>query len=150
MTDTQRLPKPENLDRVETGVVKFGDDWPGVFIRGDNALTFAHMLRTAVPLIPANEWLLLAQLAVLAETLQACSVGDTGWPPVPHGGTHVTWDAKGDRVVTPLAEDDHVSIRDNWLKRFEERKRELIRGGMLKREADAQAASEIIAELRGT
>lgn len=25
-------------DRVETGPVAFGDDWPGVFIRGDNAL----------------------------------------------------------------------------------------------------------------
>lgn len=24
--------------RVETGVVQFDDDWPGVFIRGDNAL----------------------------------------------------------------------------------------------------------------
>lgn len=24
-------------ERVETGVVQFGDDWPGVFIRGDDA-----------------------------------------------------------------------------------------------------------------
>ena len=24
-------------ERVETGPVQFGDDWPGVFIRGDNA-----------------------------------------------------------------------------------------------------------------
>jgi len=32
----QKLNKPENLDRVETGPVQFGDDWPGYFIRGDN------------------------------------------------------------------------------------------------------------------
>lgn len=30
--------------RIETGAVQFGDDWPGVFIRGDNAGYFAMML----------------------------------------------------------------------------------------------------------
>jgi hypothetical protein len=30
--------------RVETGPVKFGDDWAGIFIRGDNALGYAHYL----------------------------------------------------------------------------------------------------------
>ncbi len=30
--------------RVETGIVKFDDDWPGIFIRGDNAFHFhAHL-----------------------------------------------------------------------------------------------------------
>jgi hypothetical protein len=28
---------PAVAERVETGPVQFGDDWPGVFIRGDNA-----------------------------------------------------------------------------------------------------------------
>lgn len=27
--------------RVETGVVVFGDDWPGVFIRGDDCARFS-------------------------------------------------------------------------------------------------------------
>lgn len=27
---------PEQEERVETGPVQFGDDWPGYFIRGDN------------------------------------------------------------------------------------------------------------------
>jgi hypothetical protein len=27
--------------RVETGDVQFGDDWPGLFIRGDNAFALA-------------------------------------------------------------------------------------------------------------
>lgn len=35
----QRLPAQEK--RVETGVVQFGEDWPGVFIRGDNAGHYA-------------------------------------------------------------------------------------------------------------
>ena len=31
---TETTPRP----RVETGPLQIGDDWPGVFIRGDNAL----------------------------------------------------------------------------------------------------------------
>jgi hypothetical protein len=38
----------KNIDhsgpRVETGPVQFGHDWPGVFIRGDNALHHAYQL----------------------------------------------------------------------------------------------------------
>lgn len=36
---------PHNGPRVETGPVQFGDDWPGVFIRGDNAFGYAMALR---------------------------------------------------------------------------------------------------------
>lgn len=36
---------PEQAERVETGTIQFGEDWPGVFIRGDNAFYFAvHLL----------------------------------------------------------------------------------------------------------
>lgn len=31
-------------ERVETGVVQFGDDWPGIFIRGDRAAGIATRL----------------------------------------------------------------------------------------------------------
>jgi hypothetical protein len=31
--------------RIETGRMQFGADWPGVFIRGDEALGFARALR---------------------------------------------------------------------------------------------------------
>ena len=34
----------DNEERIETGVVQFNDDWPGVFIRGDNALHFGHII----------------------------------------------------------------------------------------------------------
>lgn len=33
---TQVIAYPSNAPRVETGPVQFGDDWPGLFIRGDN------------------------------------------------------------------------------------------------------------------
>lgn len=32
------------MKRAETGPMQFGDDWPGVFIRGDNAAHFVHGL----------------------------------------------------------------------------------------------------------
>ena len=35
------LPSPDSMKRVETGAVQFGDDWPGVFIRGDNAAYYS-------------------------------------------------------------------------------------------------------------
>lgn len=37
MADIRKLPPQDN--RVETGVVQFGeDDWPGLFVRGDDCL----------------------------------------------------------------------------------------------------------------
>ena len=41
MSDTRLLPYPEDGKRVESGPVKFGDDWAGVFLRGDDALAVA-------------------------------------------------------------------------------------------------------------
>lgn len=41
----RQLPAPsDGGGRVETGAVRFGDDWAGLFIRGDNAIA----LRDAV------------------------------------------------------------------------------------------------------
>ena len=34
-------------ERVETGAVKFGDDWPGLFIRGDDAFYLEQILNQA-------------------------------------------------------------------------------------------------------
>lgn len=46
--DLSQIPCPFNLrehaERVETGPVQFNDDWPGVFIRGDNAHWIAMCL----------------------------------------------------------------------------------------------------------
>jgi hypothetical protein len=42
MAEIRQLPEQEG--RVETGPVQFGDDYPGVFIRGDAAIAFAAAL----------------------------------------------------------------------------------------------------------
>jgi hypothetical protein len=46
MADIRVLPAQEQ--RVETGAVRFGDDWPGVFIRGDNAFGYIAALDWAI------------------------------------------------------------------------------------------------------
>lgn len=50
--DLSQIPCPFNLrehaERVETGPVQFNDDWPGVFIRGDNAAYLAICLDSAL------------------------------------------------------------------------------------------------------
>lgn len=36
----------KKVNRIETGVLRFNDDYPGVFIRGDNALIhYAYQIR---------------------------------------------------------------------------------------------------------
>jgi hypothetical protein len=54
-----KLPAPQQLRRVETGAVQFGEDWPGLFIRGDeaNAIMFSirHLQeRIAIPNNPLD------------------------------------------------------------------------------------------------
>jgi hypothetical protein len=41
-----QLPPPVGLPRVETGAVQFGDDWPGLFLRGDNALALVIWIQS--------------------------------------------------------------------------------------------------------
>lgn len=60
--------------RVETGPVQFGDDWPGVFIRGDEALHMALRLREALALMASRTWgpahQAVADLAFLMERVE--------------------------------------------------------------------------------
>jgi hypothetical protein len=69
--------------RIESGPLKFGDDWPGIFLRGDSALFFAKALRRTIGRMSSTDvdWADKAMLIGLADTLESCSVGDTGWPP---------------------------------------------------------------------
>lgn len=56
--------------RVPTGALQFGNDWPGVFIRGDDALSYAFALRRAGPQIDEG----CARLVELADLLASCRV----------------------------------------------------------------------------
>ena len=57
--DLSQIPCPFNLrehaERVETGPVQFNDDWPGVFIRGDNALWIAMCLEQYMTAVEKGE-----------------------------------------------------------------------------------------------
>lgn len=50
--DLSEIPCPfgsrPHAERVETGALRINDDWPGVFIRGDNALAYAGYLYQAI------------------------------------------------------------------------------------------------------
>lgn len=49
--DLEIVVQPALLDRVETGPVQFGSDWPGLFIRGEHALVLAQSLLDLVDLL---------------------------------------------------------------------------------------------------
>ena len=73
MSDIRVL--PEQANRVETGPVQFGSDWPGLFIRGDDAAylwaVLSEVLRAAgddlgpIEKVAAESFL---------ETLKSCRV----------------------------------------------------------------------------
>ena len=68
------LPMPDGIQRVETGVIQFGDDWPGVYVRGDNALHMALLMRTAAQAlrVSINDEISAAQLESYAEMVASC------------------------------------------------------------------------------
>lgn len=41
------LPLPDGMTRMESGPVQFGDDWPGMFLRGDDAIPLGLYLHDA-------------------------------------------------------------------------------------------------------
>lgn len=42
----RKFPKQEK--RVETGVIQFGDDWQGLFIRGDDCSQLSLLIKDAI------------------------------------------------------------------------------------------------------
>ena len=70
---------PSQTKRVETGAVQFGDDWPGVFQRGDDACYNASMLASLAEKVARGsddpETLMLCMMAVAqAKTLVRCDL----------------------------------------------------------------------------
>ena len=66
--------------RAETGVMAFGDDWPGLFLRGDVAMGYAMAVEQAYKSLRErglSEMSLLAiQLRDLASDLRMCAIGE--------------------------------------------------------------------------
>ena len=71
------LPKHGD-SRMETGVVQFGDDWPGIFIRGDEACTMAFYINEAFSMMELGETpdvISVSMLKNFANMLGSCNVG---------------------------------------------------------------------------
>lgn len=70
---------PEQTERIETGPTQFGEDWPGTFIRGDNAFAYAMALSEAIERLETvmnkrkmEDFLILGQLENLRDLLKQC------------------------------------------------------------------------------
>jgi hypothetical protein len=74
---------PSFSHRVETGAVRFGDDWPGLFIRGDDAFYLALALKKVLASIPRSAIPEVGgEMAVLngyADMIQRQVVVQGGW-----------------------------------------------------------------------
>lgn len=70
----RNFPKQER--RVETGAIRFGDDWAGIFIRGDNALAMSIHLRSLLD-NPAISWIDKHTLEQYIKLLQNCNENHT-------------------------------------------------------------------------
>jgi hypothetical protein len=70
-----KIERSADQPRVETGPVQFGADWPGLFIRGDNAIGLALQIALAqrAGFLP-SEGAGAKLLARVAEHLNSCSV----------------------------------------------------------------------------
>ena len=68
------IPLPVGLPRVETGAVQFQDDWPGLFVRGDNAIALERTIRHLIERLEGHAdplvRLELAQLQHIADLIE--------------------------------------------------------------------------------
>jgi hypothetical protein len=61
----------EQEERVESGAVQFGEDWPGLFIRGDHCIAYAAALKDALEESWRYGWPTLQELRALLQALEA-------------------------------------------------------------------------------
>lgn len=74
MTETREI--PHTGDRVETGPVRFGDDWKGVFLRGDYAIPMGMALDAVISDLEKEGYLsgpYVPMLKELANTLASAN-----------------------------------------------------------------------------
>ena len=72
------LPLPDIMKRMETQVVQFGDDdWPGMFLRGDDAMSVAFCLHACANQLEQGLEISEVSIAVmrgLANMMKQCDV----------------------------------------------------------------------------
>lgn len=73
MSESQPIRElPAQASRVETGPTRFGDDWCGLFIRGDNAFAYSLAVEATLMWLPADAVILKSQMTNLLQDLQSC------------------------------------------------------------------------------
>ena len=65
-------------NRIETGAVQFGDDWPITAIRGDNGMWYNMQLQLLLKKVKEQDWakdyaMVIANVEDLQKTLSGCS-----------------------------------------------------------------------------
>jgi hypothetical protein len=71
---------PKQRTVVETGVIRFGDDWPGVFISGDACVHYAQIIEMLLDehgiMLSPLKCVALKNLAELLKSSTACLGSD--------------------------------------------------------------------------
>lgn len=75
---SSQFKRDTDTERVETGAIQFNDDWPGVFIRGDNAFFFAMQLRHLIKYVEDGadhiDFYTLDAAKSLVDLLNSCAI----------------------------------------------------------------------------
>lgn len=74
-TITQIAQVKDSNNRLETGVVQCGLDWPGIFIRGDDAMRLALTIETVLESHIKDPDIFTHQLNGWPELLKTCVIG---------------------------------------------------------------------------
>lgn len=80
--DTSKLStqfvRDTDTNRVETGALQFNEDWPGIYIRGDNAAFYAMQLRHLIRYVEKNadhiDFYALNTAKSLVDLLSSCVI----------------------------------------------------------------------------
>lgn len=74
MAETRLFPAPADGRRVESGVVQFGEDWPGYFMRGDDAMGLVLVIEM-ISKAGAQDPIALGQLEQYGQALRGVYPG---------------------------------------------------------------------------
>jgi hypothetical protein len=70
----QQIPLPGGSGRVPTGAIQFQDDWPGLFVRGDEAIALLVSIRQLTARFGNHPdpvvWSALARLEAMANIIE--------------------------------------------------------------------------------
>lgn len=77
ITTQENISKKGSKNRTETGALQINDDWPGIFIRGDNAFAFARSLDNLIELLKENNLInlhsfIMGDIECLRDLLSEC------------------------------------------------------------------------------